>query len=373
MAVRTLDLTSSSRRLFVGHANSAVQRRPRLAIAGIKGIKDFLGEIGPATLIKGPGVGLAENLPPRYDAGGDIDVAGLGGRREIVGRLVAHFVKVHQYLGIPVHNLLDLGLALPLGQGKPVAVHIKQVMVGATSDPHLVMLHGVGIGIGRQGLGVLIIAYIAHAPVGILQGIDDHHGVVQHFPRLIGAAGGQVVGHEQGRFGGGGFIAMNAVGQVDHHGRAVQDPLAVAGSPGIGQDLQVVSDPVQLGDVPGAGYCHGHQIPALVGLAVSPQYNPVAGRRQGLEIAEHLPVAGEGLAGSVPQGLGIGGDVRIVVGIRYPAINGVVGQRSGDKEKRQQKHSRNHTVCPPLRPRLLPAAAPVQRRSIVSAPAVPHR
>ena len=133
---------------FVRHPDRAVQRRPRVAVAGIEEIELLAGEERPSLFRECFGVGAAEFLQPRIDVLRQIGVDRPRVGREKVRRLVAHLVEVDEDLRIPLAVLGHARARLALRRPGPVAIHVDEVVIEAPARPRLVVLEGVRIRIG---------------------------------------------------------------------------------------------------------------------------------------------------------------------------------------------------------------------------------
>ncbi len=285
---------------LVGHPHRAAEAGVGVGVAGVEEIEALRLVVEPPHAVEGGGVAAAEDVEPPHDPRVDVRVHGVGRRREEVGRLRGHLVKIDVDLRLPAPHRLDPEARLALRAPRPVPVEVEAVVVGAAARPRLAVLGRGRIGVGEAAAALLVGGHVALPAVGIRHRVDQHHQVVERLGAGA-AAGRQQVGRCQRRLGGGGLVAVDAVGQPDHGGQPVGETFALAGGErrGIGQQGAVAADLVEPRDVAGARHRDQGQRPVEVGGAVVPQRHAVGRRRQRGEVAADPLVAGEAL----PQGI----------------------------------------------------------------------
>ena len=104
-------------------------------------------------------------------------------------------------------------LRLPLGLPGQIAVHVKQIVVGPTSRPRLVVFPRLWIGVGTGTVGLVLKVHISVAPIGVHAGIHHHHGSVEQ----VGVGGCERLDGGHGGFGADGFVAVHVVAEVHPH------------------------------------------------------------------------------------------------------------------------------------------------------------
>ena len=268
--------------LLVGHANGAVERRPRIAVGGIEEVEDLPGEIEPALLVEVPGVVLADHHLEHALPRGDVFVIGLGGGREVVRLIDALLVEVDVDVGEPAVEERDALLRLLLRQPCPVAVEVEPVVVGASARPRLAVLPGVGVGVRRAPHPLVVPDHVAVASVRVDTRIEDDNGVGE--PGLRARVGVHVVAQP-------------------HDGRR----RALDGAAGLPGHAQVVhADLVEVGQVLRRGDEGDHQRPPLVGLAVAFEAHVRRGGGHVLEVGDDAVVRRESVAEFIAEEVGGG-------------------------------------------------------------------
>ena len=139
-AVGTAHHQPARRRLLVGHADAALERRPGVGVAGIEEVEGLAREVLEAEAIEPARVVAAEQLERRLLRRGDVRVRRLGVGRKEVGRLGAHLVSVDHHQRIPLEQRAHARARLRLRQRDEVAVEIEQVVVAAAAGPRLIVL-----------------------------------------------------------------------------------------------------------------------------------------------------------------------------------------------------------------------------------------
>ena len=198
-----------------------MQRRPRIAVAGIKKIKCLADEERPALRSECRGVGAAEDLEPLLDIFRKIRVEWLGIRREKVRGVGAHLVKIDEDLRIPASIFRDARLRFLLRSPAPVAVHVDQVMVEPAARPRFVMLEGVGIRVRLRAARADVPLHVPLAAIGIQQRIDHDDQVVENFGG-IGIAQ-QRAGRQHRRLGRRRLVAVHTVREPGDGGGRLRD------------------------------------------------------------------------------------------------------------------------------------------------------
>ena len=308
---------AAGRGLLVGHANRALEDRPRLAVSGIEGVVDLADEIGPAALVEALAVGAPEEIERRDLALGDVGVQRVGRRSEVIGVLAALLVQVHVDVRPVVARDLDAAAGLGLGLGEPVAIHVEQVVVRAPARPRLVVLRVVGGGIGHRRAALQVLEHEPGPAVGVLHRIDEHEGLAEHGLHVGVALGGQqVIRLHQGRVRRGDLVAVDAVSQPDDD-RGGLDQAGLVGrrhTARIGQLLQVRLHLLEAGDALRTADDHQPQGPAFPGAGVFEQARPGGrGLLEGLEVWPDLLGRGDLRTGVVAKHLADGGDSRVVL------------------------------------------------------------
>ncbi|KAG1180717.1 hypothetical protein G6F35_016137 [Rhizopus arrhizus] len=163
------------------------------------------------------GQGLVEFVRHRRD---QRTVHALRRRLEVVGAVLAHLVEVDLHVRVPLVEHLHLRPRILLGQRKPIAVEVGEVVVGAALRERLDVFLVGRVGRGRvRGPGVVPVGRAITA-VRILRRVEQHHGLLQPLPGVGILIGHQVVRGQHRGFGTGGLVAVHAVAQPHHH-RAV--------------------------------------------------------------------------------------------------------------------------------------------------------
>ena len=278
-------------RLFVGHADGAVEHRVSVAIGRVEQIEHLFGKVQPAVGVEVSGVvltdlGLESTLPR-----GDEIVHRLGGRREIIGIVDGLFVQVSVDVRQPALVQYQPLLGLHLGGPGPVPVQIVVVVVRAAAGPGLPVFAGIGIGIVEQVAHLPVPMRVTIIAVGVERRIENHDGVFEPFPHFRFRLGSQLVGQQGAAFRSGGFVAVDAHAQPDDgYGRG-----QVGGAAGEPRQAQVIDpDLLQAGQVFRGRKIGDLQGATFVGLTVLLQPHRGGGAgRQMLEIGIELGVGRE--------------------------------------------------------------------------------
>ena len=227
------------RRLLVGHADGAVEDRPRLAVPGIERVVDLADEVREAAIVEARGVGAAERLEPADLIGRDERVERIGRRREVVRRVAAHLVQVHDDVREVVERDRQPPACLRLRLREPVAVHVEQVVVRSPARPRLVVLGAHAIAVGHGRASQLVLEEEARAAVRVLERVDEHDRLAKNrVDHRVAARGQQVVRLGQRGVRRRDLVAVDGVHQPGHHRQLAEQPRLVgarracAGRPG---------------------------------------------------------------------------------------------------------------------------------------------
>ncbi len=234
-AVAAREREAAGRGLLVRHADRALERRPRVAVARIERVVDLAHVVRPAALVEPGPVGLAEEVPRGDLALRDVRVDGLGGRREVVRVVAALLVEIDGHLRLVVEADRDAPAALGLRLREPVAVHVEEVVIGAAAGPRLVVLGAVGHGVRRGRLALQVLEDETRAPVRVLHRVDQHQRVAQHgVDAFVALRRQQVIRLHHRGLGRGDLVAVHAVGQPHDHGQFLHEAFRVGGGRGRG-------------------------------------------------------------------------------------------------------------------------------------------
>ena len=146
--------------LFVRHANGTVVYGVGVAVARVEQIKGFAGVIQFSSVIEILGSSDSNLCLEGALPIGDGFMIRLCRRGEIIWGVVPHFMVVAVHMRHPVMVYLRTHLTFNLLLPRPIAVQIKQVMIGPASGPWFIVLESNRVGIGVRR-GILI------EPVGI--------------------------------------------------------------------------------------------------------------------------------------------------------------------------------------------------------------
>ena len=193
--------------LLVGHAHSAAEHGPGVPVRWVKQVKHLLGEVQRPALVEVLGVVLADvslafPLPRRHNL-----VVRLRCRREVIGAVDPLLVKVHMHLGHPCLVKGGPRLGLPLGLPGQVAVHVKQVVVGSTAGPRLVVFPSVRVGVGPGRGGLVLEMDVPVSPIRVDAWVHDHHRPLEQ----VAVGRGQGFRRRHGRFGADRLVAVHVV------------------------------------------------------------------------------------------------------------------------------------------------------------------
>ncbi|GBC80588.1 hypothetical protein HRbin09_01831 [bacterium HR09] len=162
---------------------------------------------------------------------------------EKVTLFCTHFVEVHHHLGGQPQHAGHPPLGFRVGESKPIAVQIEEVMGKAPPGPGLHVLGGGGVFVGYQPAGLAGGGNKARPAVGVLHGIQDHQDFIQKPLDLRRANGGQVVGQSQRCFPARSFVAVHRAHQPNHQRQISRQGLVPRGlKPRIGKAPELGSD-----------------------------------------------------------------------------------------------------------------------------------
>ena len=290
--VGALDDEAAGGAVFIGHGDGTEIDGPAVAVAGIPGIVSVAGEVTEAELIEIFGVALADIDLVVALPFGHVGVEGVGGRGEVVAGVSAHFVEIHHHLRMPFEHGGDAAFGFGLGHGDPVAVHVEEVMVGATAGPGFGVFSGERVGVGLQAFALFEALDEAVAPVGILHGIyDDEVFGEDGGHEFVIAGGEEVVGGHDAGVSGGDLIAVHAVRQPDDDGQGGDGGAGggIGGPAGVCEAGDAVFDLGEAGDV-GLGADDGvDELAAFPGFAVFDELHAAGfGGGEGFEVADDV-------------------------------------------------------------------------------------
>ena len=165
--------------LLVRHPDGAVERRPRVAVAGIEQVERLAREVEPALAVERGRVGRPdarlERALPRRDA----RVEGLRGRREVVRAVHALLVKVYVDGGQPAAVEREPRARLGLRRPRPVAVEVEQEVVEAPARPRLDVLARVRARVRGRADALREAGHVAVAAVGVQARVEDDHDLAE--------------------------------------------------------------------------------------------------------------------------------------------------------------------------------------------------
>ena len=165
--------------LFVGHPHSSLEHGPRVAIRRVEQVKDLAREVQGTALVEvlgvvGADVPLALALPRRDDL-----VVGLCRRGKVVRVVDALLVEVHVNLWHPLAVEGRARFRFPLGLPGQIPIHVKQIVVGPTSRPGLVVFPRRRIGVGTWSRGSVLEVHVPIPSIRVHARVHHHHGPVQ--------------------------------------------------------------------------------------------------------------------------------------------------------------------------------------------------
>jgi hypothetical protein len=228
--VVTLEDEPASGRLLVGHADGAVEDRPRLAVARIERVVHLADEVREAAVVESRGGGAAEGLEPADLIGRDEWVQRIGRRREVVGRVAAHLVEVDDDVREVVERDLQPAARLGLRLREPVAVHVEEVVIGSPARPRLVVLGAEPFAVGRRRATELVLEEEASPAIGIFERVDEDDRLAKdRVDHRVAAGGEQVICLGEGGVGRGDLVAVNGMHEPGDDGKRVEQPVGVTG------------------------------------------------------------------------------------------------------------------------------------------------
>ena len=228
--------SSSASTLLVGHAHGATEHGPRVPISRVQQVKHLPCEVQRPALVEVLGVVLADvpltfPLPGRHNL-----VVRLRRGCEVVRAVDPLLVEVDVHLRHP--RLIKGGprLGLTLGLPSQVAVHVKQVVVGSTARPRLIVFPSVRVGVGSGGSGLVLEVHVPVSSVWVDTRVHDHHSPLQE----VAVRCGQGFRRRHGRLGAHRLVAMHVVRQVHpHHAVPRVHPFRHPASVGFPQGVEV--------------------------------------------------------------------------------------------------------------------------------------
>ena len=106
-------------------------------------------------------------------------IEGIRFRREEVGAVRTHLMKVNIDHRVPVLDDPDAPLRFRLRHDEPVTVQVEQVVIRATARPGLIVFCRNPVGIRHQSFRTGEVLQETIASIRILHRVDDHNGIVQ--------------------------------------------------------------------------------------------------------------------------------------------------------------------------------------------------
>ena len=132
--------------------------------------------------------------------------------RKIIGFVDALFVEVHMNVRQPLVVLLHANCRLNLCHPGPIAVEIKQVMVGAATRPSFIVARAEALHVNWVGAILIVKVDIAVTAIRVQARIHDHKCVF----KIASLVCEQAIGRLHGSFSTRTFIAMYVVGQPNN-------------------------------------------------------------------------------------------------------------------------------------------------------------
>ena len=158
--------------VFVSHRHAAVEPGPTGAVAGIKLVVGFTREVAEAKFVEVLGVAQPKAGLRLELILGEVRIEGRGtGRKEVTG-VGAHLVQIDEDQREPLLHHFDAPDGFGLGKGKPIAVHVEVVVIGAPAGPRFVAFGRDGGAVRFQAFGDGEVLDEAIAAIGVLRRID---------------------------------------------------------------------------------------------------------------------------------------------------------------------------------------------------------
>ena len=262
--------------------------------------------------------------------------------------VAALFVQVDRHLRPELAADTDAAAALRLRLGKPVTVHVEEIVIRPSARPRLVVLGVVGHRVEMGGASLQVLEQEARPTVGVLHRIDEQQRLAQDQVDIgIAARGQQVIGLEQGRVGRRDFVAMHPVRQPHDHGVLLQQPLLLGRrlAPRVGQPLQVGLHGIERRDASRRAHDEHPQRTPLPAPGVLDQ--PRAGRvglLQGLQVGANLFRRGDFSPRVMPHHLSQGGDGGVIRGTRPERLGCGLGRRRQGRQQGQDEQPCAHSA-----------------------------
>ena len=197
--IAAVDHQASHAGLLPEYADPAPKRGPLRSVAGIEGVEHLSRRVAKAVVVEMFGLVAPDAKQPLLLLGQEEWVHRVGWRREVIGLVTTHLVRVDVDLRLPLEVCIYFGLRLDLAVQEPVPVHVEVVVVGASAGPILGMFAAQRIGLDEYTAILAKAVNKAVPAVGVLQRIDDHNQLFQLPPRFFPAVGQQVIRRQQGR------------------------------------------------------------------------------------------------------------------------------------------------------------------------------
>ena len=292
--------------LFVGHADGAVERWPRVSVGGIEEVVSFAREVAEAPAVEGGGVRFAVDLEPLAERGDERRVDRSCGGREVVAVTGAHLVQIHVHLRLPRTVSGDAVAALGLRLPRPIAVEVEEIVVDASAGPGFVVFGSEAVAAGFGAFVRAIELHIALASVGVLDWIEDDHRLLQPLLHARVLAGEQFIGDLHRSLSRVRFVPVDVVAHPDLDGSVAGDllRLSVSGLARIGERQHCSTDLVEALHVLGRGDDEGVLLASLHRFAEALKLCAIrSGSDQRGQILLQLIVGSELLADAISEDL----------------------------------------------------------------------
>ena len=167
--------------LLIGHTDGAIEGRVGVAIAGVEQVKYLAGKIEPAVFVKIAGVVLTDLYLEVSLEFRDVGVVRLRCRRKVVRIVIPLFVKVSVDVGHPFVVFYDALLRLHLRLPGPVAIQVKEIVIGTASGPGFPVFAYGRVDIAGGSSYAAVPAGITRITVRVDGWVQDDNGVFQPF------------------------------------------------------------------------------------------------------------------------------------------------------------------------------------------------